>query len=270
MGRSFTIFPQLPPEIRQHIWLTALTQTWECTTFKRGKRGDKLRVRIVGKINLSVRRACHEARSVMKLALTKQEATWSTTDYHGDLFRGWFNFDRHLFFFRDIDANFGLMKDIFSSGLLTQMHHIVINPRDYWFLMETIRAIKLHCTSVRTLVVVAPWLDRTVVDIPPDINPYEDWSPIFRESPTQLDLSQLLDDIDAKRPDNIYKHAWDQAKVQQTLEEFTNGSPLFFMRTRDDLGCPMSRSLSVSLGTFTVVPTTIQETEDHSTSIHEM
>ncbi|KAI1412813.1 hypothetical protein F5Y13DRAFT_43006 [Hypoxylon sp. FL1857] len=235
MDRSFTLFPQLPPEIRQQIWGIALTQSWEYTTFRR----DGRRVKSVGNINLAVRQACSEARSVMKSTFTKQEATWSTRYHHGDMFQGWFNFDRHLFFFRDLDADYGLMKELFNKGLLTQMQHVVINPRDRGCMMDTIRAIKEHCTSLRTMVVVGAWIDRNFLDIPPSTNPYEDWSALFRESPRELDISQLLDDIDAERPDNIYKDAWDQAKVQSVLDEFPNRPPLFFMRTRDDLNARM-------------------------------
>lgn len=141
MDQSFTLFPELPPELRQEIWRISLTQEWEYSSFKRVGR----QVKLVGRINQSVPKACREARDIMKSALTEVEAKWSTKYHHGGLFHGWINFDRHLFFLRDTEANFHLMKDILEKGMLERIQHIVINPHGYWHLFMTVRALQKWC-----------------------------------------------------------------------------------------------------------------------------
>ncbi|OTA53815.1 hypothetical protein K449DRAFT_401377 [Hypoxylon sp. EC38] len=227
MNQSFKLFPQLPPEIRQQIWRITLTQDWEYTTFKR----DGRRIKIVGKINLAVRQACREARSMMKLVLTKEELSPPTGYQHDHIFLGWFNYDRHLFFFGDIGTDRGLMMDLLKKGILNRVQHIAINPFYTWSLMETIQAIKPYCTSVRTLVVVGDH-DVTAGQTFMTCGPR---TPLFRNSPRELYLSELLGDINAQRPDIPSINMSRRPKIQRALDKFPCGTPLLLMRSIYDL-----------------------------------
>ncbi|KAI5924080.1 hypothetical protein F4810DRAFT_143772 [Camillea tinctor] len=240
-AEEFPLFPRLPPELRHQIWRTALTQPWSVTSFKRVGRS----VRCVGQVHLAVGQSCREAREVMKLTHTKVEARWSTRWREGQMFLGWICFDRHLFIVRDIEHDLGLLKDVLSHGLLAHARHLVVNAGDYWLQYETARLLKQHCPALRSVVVVAPWRDRTLPvnsNIPPNLRPYEDWGPLFRRSPSEIDWSPLTRAVEAREPKNIYRQAWDQHKIEKLLSESPDDTdkppPLFYMRTREDIHDP--------------------------------
>ncbi|KAI0838460.1 hypothetical protein F5Y06DRAFT_268126 [Hypoxylon sp. FL0890] len=239
--RSFKFFAQLPPEVRQEIWRIALTQDWEYTAFKRDTRGIKM----VGKINLGVRQACNESRSVMKLFLTKVESeTTQLARFNHEKSDFWFNLDRHLFFCTNYDLTDGLLS---PAGLETQMRHIVINLRNSEYRRDTVYFVKQFCKSVRTVVVIR---SRNQDDLIRDAQSYNNFSiankPLFRESPKELDISQLLDDIDTRRTDNTQETVWGLSDLRYVLGRLPNGPPLLLLRRGKDLNawrvCPRYRT----------------------------
>jgi hypothetical protein len=222
MSEELTRFPDFPAEVRQHIWRIALTDTWSYTSFKR----DSRRVKGVGQISsMAAGQGCREARGVMKLTHTRVEATWSTCYHRGPMFLTYINFDWHLFIARDLESDLGLLRSIFQHKILTHAQHILLYARDHRAQVQAMRAISQYCPQMSNLVVISPWLDRTLIDIPDDIMPFENWSPLFRKSPRELDVAQLLRDIDGGIPNNIYAKAMCQEKCEEVVAAFPNRLP---------------------------------------------
>ncbi|KAJ6000338.1 hypothetical protein N7481_000747 [Penicillium waksmanii] len=193
MANSLTLFPRLPPEIRILIWEQALAQQWSYTNFHRVKK----RIKISGKCHQKqISRVCREARWAMERRATKVEGL------------GWFDFERHLFFFRDLESSRLLMLSLFVHVELHQIQHVLINPRDASELMHTMDFLSTHFRSIRTIVAVGPWFT------PPDrTGPFDpdqdfictmdnDWSRVISKSPTEINLVPLLDAIQNGREDN--------------------------------------------------------------------
>lgn len=190
MTTKFTRFKTLPPEIRNLIWQFALTQSWSFVKPTRVKQCIKLR----GTMHRNIGKSCREARAVM----TRTHTFIDTL--------GWIDFGRSVFFFRDEAFSKHLMRQLEDRhGLITQIQHLLIYPRDWSQVFDTVRLAKSLCTSLRTLVVVAPWIRPP----PPlasfeqlDIAPYEDWSPIIT-SPNQFDYLTLTKTIEENKSEFI-------------------------------------------------------------------
>ncbi|KAL2134816.1 hypothetical protein VTI74DRAFT_10712 [Chaetomium olivicolor] len=214
MDRTFPLFPQFPPEIRQHIWRSALAQCWSVSQPRRvvGQAGG---VKLVGTIHRAIGQACREARSVMQT---------THTHVHG---LGWIDFGRHLFFFRDAKADRGLMQQA-TDGLLAHIQHMALNPRDWVRLWYTVDVIKNRCTALRALIVVAPWFEPPAGALTAagpesaawealDVAPYEDWGPLFRTTPTEVDVSALIDAIERPAA-NASRNAQYRARLDQAVQ----------------------------------------------------
>lgn len=251
MNNQFPPFPRFPPEIRQNIWRVALAQCWSFTRLKRHDR----RVKLVGKVNQAVAEACREARAVMRITHTKID----------DL--GWIDFARHLFFFRDAKFDRSLMQRVADRyDLLAHIQHIVLNPRDWPQLWHTFDIIKSCCSSLRSLVIVAPWFKpppATATYEELDVAPYEDWSQVICHTPTEIDVVPLLEAIErggaanaawkaqylAKLdqvvqclPDNLpeIENAYGRTRaalleLEQAVRGFHGRTPSLYIRTRDEL-----------------------------------
>lgn len=182
-------FARLPPEIRFQIWEMALMAGWSITSFSRVKK----RIKIAGETShQNTARACHEARQIMRTILVPVEGL------------GWFHFNRTMFFFRDVDSSRSLMRHLADSyDLFSQIQHICINPCDQPLLIDTVRFVMEKCTSLRTLVLIGPWLIPVETDhYDPNVDwlvRNEHWSRAFVKSPTELDsnaLDSLLGTVD--------------------------------------------------------------------------
>lgn len=218
MANTLTNFSRLPPELRLHTWNLALTSEWSCTNFHRVKR----RIKISGKTHhRAISRACREARQAMEAKFTQVRGL------------GWFDFDRHLFFFRDVEASRGLMKCILDRhDLIPHIRHVLINPRGQPELIDTIKLLIKTCTSIRTIVAVAPWsapyrpgrfnLDQDL------INPYETWSRVICKSPTELDLASLLDAIKHRGKENDACIAQYRVQLSQDVDRLPDVFPVGF------------------------------------------
>lgn len=258
MATTFDLFPRFPPEIRLLVWEYALALKWTCTNFHRVKQ----RIKTSGKnYHKEIGRVCREARQVMKNRLTEVERL------------GWFDFERHLFFFRDLEASRGLMKYMFDHfDLKPFVQHILINPRDAAESYDTIKFVTENCNSICTIVIVAPWFTpyRTgPFDVTKDfICSYEDWSRVICKSPTELNLEPLVNAIHfrarendaclkryrsrlsqdvARLPDQLPSHlrfldheSWRTRKRLNDLQALCASSiapspPKIFLRTREEV-----------------------------------
>lgn len=252
---TFPLFYKLPTEIRQQIWRTALSHCWSFTTLRRA--GNR-RVKLVGEVHRSIGQSCREARAAMQTTHAETKAL------------GQVDFERHVFFFRDAKFDRSLMTTMVhddDDDILPLMQHVVVNPRDWPRLWETIDVIKRRCTSLLTLVVVAPWFDPA--DMPASHSalswaPYEDWGRVFDKTPTEMDLAPLRDAIEhgaaansdrngeyrAKlddaaahvTDDNVaaYEHVFGRTRLalqrlEQAVGEFPRTRPGLYLRTREEL-----------------------------------
>lgn len=189
MPKSFEKFKELPPELRHWVWEIALAAEWSCIRFQRVRR----RIRIHRVQPYLARLSCREARSVLRLKFAQIAGL------------GWFNMDREIFFFRDVDSDRRLMKTIRSDyNLFAHIQHIGINARDQPLQCDTLRFIIENCPSLRTIVVVAPWFVPTAFHLK-EVSwwcPYEDRSNVFTQSPGKLDIVPLFDAIENKGQEN--------------------------------------------------------------------
>ncbi|KAM4066401.1 hypothetical protein HRG_000508 [Hirsutella rhossiliensis] len=247
MERGFPLFAQLPPEIRQHVWRLALAQRWAVTSLKR-HRG---RVRLVGAVPRAVPQSCREARAVMQASCAHVDGL------------GWLDFARHLFFFRDARADRGLMMQQ-HVDVLARVQHMVLNPRDWPQLWHSLAQVKTRCPSLRSLVLVGPWFEppaaaASYADI--DQAPWEDWSPLFRGSPTELDVAPLLDALEHGRAANAAWMAAYAARLDRAARLLPDGVDEIenvYSRTRAAL-----RELEETLRAFpNATPSLQKETSD--------
>ncbi|KAI1085960.1 hypothetical protein F5B19DRAFT_480868 [Rostrohypoxylon terebratum] len=235
MAQSFTLSPNLPPELRRKIWLIAVSQSWGYTSFQYVRSGSdfgEYDIKAIGKLNLYIRRSCYEARSVTEHLYTHiQQPSPSKSRFCFSRLSGLFNVRRHLFFFhhpRDYQA---ILYDIVKDKTFADIQHVVIKPVTYVHIERYIRRVMFRYKSIRTLVVVFPWDDMD--------NDAERRRPLFKESPQELNIAQLLDDIETGIPSDNRNTAWqDYEKVQRALEKCRYGKPLFLMRTRAELTYP--------------------------------
>ncbi|KAM4057690.1 hypothetical protein HRG_009317 [Hirsutella rhossiliensis] len=259
MDCTFPLFPRFPLEIRQQIWRTALAQYWSFTKLKRAGGGG---VKLVGEVHRNVGQSCREARAAMQTTHAETRAL------------GWVDFGRHVFFFRDAKFDRGLMTALEHDGddeILPLVQHVVVNPRDWSRLWETIDVIKSRCASLRTLVVVAPWFDPA--DMPASHSalsyaPYEDWGQVYDKTPTEMQLSPLRDAIErgaaansarndeyrakldeaaaqVTDDDNVeaFEHVFGRTrlalqKLEQAVQEFPSTKPRLYLRTKEELISP--------------------------------
>lgn len=89
------------------------------------------------------------------------------------MFLAYINFDRHLFIARDLEYDLGLLRSIFQHEILTHAQHFLLYAQNHYAQSEAMRAISRYCPQISNLVVICPWLDRTLIDIPDNIMPYE-------------------------------------------------------------------------------------------------
>lgn len=222
MDNTFTLFPKLPNELRQQIWHEALTQQWTVSGFIRTNG----KIKMVGRFHRDVPQSCTEARYIMQQSHTNVEPL------------GWINFDRHLFFFRDTRFDRQLMSQLSERhDLFRHIQHVVLYPSNWSYLWTTISFIMGQCRSLRSLVLIAPWHDPIHIPDTPeaiDIIPYEDWSPLFRKSPNNLDLAMLLQDIDNGPEHNEARHAMYLDRLQHAVAR-SGHDP-------DDLDAPYART----------------------------
>ena len=216
MARNFPAFQKLPPELRHYIWELALTGEWSVTTFCRSRK----RIKVVGKItHRAISQTCHEARQVMSRTHTKVDGL------------GWFDFTRHLFFFRDTQSRRGsLMRQIEANyDLYPHIQHVVLNPRDNFHLFDTAYFIAVHCTSLRTVVLVGPWFVPTATDqYEPETDwlaPYEDWSNVTARPSKELDLLPLLDAIEYRGSENDAWISWYRSRLDQAVRRLPTPLP---------------------------------------------
>jgi hypothetical protein len=219
MDNKFPLFPRFPPEIRQTIWRFALAQCWSFTGLQRRDRRVKLnrRVKLVGVVHRAVTQACREAHAVMRNMHTNIDAL------------GWIDFSHHLFFFRDAKFDSSLMQRVAARhGLLAHIQHMVLNPRSWPQLWYTVDIMKSCCTSLCTLVIVAPWFkpppaDATYKEI--DLAPYEDWSQLFCQTPTEINVVPLLEAIERRSAANAVWIAQYRAKLDQVVRRLPDNMP---------------------------------------------
>jgi hypothetical protein len=179
----------------------------------------------------------------------------------------WIDFGRHVFFFRDVkfDRSIMLTADEHCQ-LLSRVQYLVLNPRDWAHLWDSVNLLKTRCTALRALVIVGPWFqpaDMPASMDPMDYAPYEDWGQLFKDTPAEMDLSRLLYDIhrdaaangarnaeyrarvdDAVRqvPDDVPRHEHAFGRVQlalqrleQAVQEFPGTKPNVHLRTKEEL-----------------------------------
>lgn len=208
---------QLPPEIRSQIWAMASTG-WSYTTFNH----EEECIKSVGKIpHRIVSQACYESRQISHNQKTLVEGL------------GWFNFNQHVFFFRNFEDH-GVMDLVGKySDFFCHVHHVVINP-EFDRLMNTIRFISDNCPSLQSLVVVVPWF----VPPPPD-QWFHDWrrwdeapdtlddSKAFMRSPTELDLGSLLHGLDPLGADNDANIEGYRSQLKQLLQQAEEDDEVF-------------------------------------------
>ncbi|RJE18315.1 hypothetical protein PHISCL_09342 [Aspergillus sclerotialis] len=216
MANDFPAFQKLPPEIRHYIWRMALTAQWSFTTFHRVNKS----IKAVGKFhNRAVSQACHEARQIMHSTHTKVDGL------------GWFDFTRHLFFFRDIESSRGsLVQQIaYNYNLYPYIQHIVLNPRSQAHLMDAACFIADRCNLLRTIVIIGPWFIPTATDqYDPDedwLDPYEDWSDVTVKSLIELDLQPLLDAIEYRGSENDAWISWYLSRLDQAVRRLPTPLP---------------------------------------------
>ncbi|KAK7225080.1 hypothetical protein V2G26_013083 [Clonostachys chloroleuca] len=223
MEVSFHFFSKLPPELRQKIWSVALVEPWSCSKFSRISR----RVKIVGDLHRTVGQVCVEARAAMHRVSTYIEPF------------GWINFNRHLFFYRDIPFERRLMEQVDRDcDIYHHIQHLVLNPSHWKSMMESLLFISARCPSIKSLVLIGPWQDPADFPDTPeglDIVAYEDWSPLFRLSPTEIDLESLFQDIDRGLAGNDEKGAQYRARLDYACSRCDQHCPEFeqvYKRTR--------------------------------------
>lgn len=211
MGHTFPLFPQLPPEIRQEIWHIALWHSWSFTKLKRINR----RLKLASKVSRETSQSCREARTVMQLTHVNIMALG-----------GWIHLERRLFFVRDLKYDRRLLeKADYYCEILACVQHLVINPRDWAYLWDTVDIIKSRCTSLRSLIIVAPWFDPADMPAshsPSSWAPYEDWGQLFRDTPAELDLLPLLDDIESGVAVNSSRNAQYRTRVNEAAQQVPN------------------------------------------------
>lgn len=235
MAQTFTLFPNLPPELRRQIWLIAASQDWGYTTFQYVRSDvdfEDWDIKTIGKLNLSVRRSCYEARSVTEHLYThiQQPLRWKSTLCFWKL-SGLFNVRCHLFFFHHWTDYHTILHNLVKYRTFNTMQHVVIKPSTYSHITNYIRRVLFRCKDLRTLVVVFPWNDMD--NIP------EHRKPLYKESPQELNMAKLLHDIEAGIPSNNCNPAWEQYdQVQELLGQCRQGKPLFLMRTPAELRFP--------------------------------
>ncbi|KAJ5279698.1 hypothetical protein N7478_005070 [Penicillium angulare] len=150
MAESITDFYGLPAEVRCQIWELALTADWSVSGFQLVKKG----IRIAGETyHRRVGKICRDAQQLMRYRLMEIEGL------------GWFQLSQHLFFFRDIEANGKLISYVADHyDLLPQIQHICINPRGERYFFKTLVFVATRCDSLRTIVIVAPWVFPPGID----------------------------------------------------------------------------------------------------------
>ena len=208
---------QLPPEIRSRIWAMASTG-WSYTTFN----FEELYIKSVGLIDhWSISQVCYESRELLHTKTILLEGL------------GRFNFNRHVFFFRNFEDHgvmdlMGRYTDFFSH-----VQHVVINP-EFGRLMKTFSFISNNCPSLQSLVVIVPWF----VPPPPD-QWFHDWSlwddapdtlddsQAFTRSPTELDLGSLLHGLDPLGADNDANIKGYRSQLKQLVQQAEEDGEVF-------------------------------------------
>lgn len=257
MQNTFPLFSRLPIELRFLIWEYASELTeWSILKPRLYRGGISLR----GRQATSLDPTSEEALRVIQFKHT----------YIPGL--GWLNLRRSLIFFRDFDAT-PCLKHIATHGqvFLGRLHHVVLNPRDWARLFESIEVLRDGCPLLQTLVVVAPWFvpkDTTEYDPYTDwLSPYENWSALFKRSPEEVNTIELLDAIEdgieanrvwladyhrlldqaverlpqplpswARPVDNTYwRTQYGLLKLLKALLKFQNRKPNLYLRTVEQL-----------------------------------
>lgn len=255
MTDTFTFFPDLPSEIRHMIWRAAMTAQWSCNSFQNGKEV------VYGKFpHRAASQACHEAYHVAHLFLTKTKHF------------GLFGFSRHILFVRDhFGATWSQDYSPYFNDFLSHVQHIVLNAKGYKRSLFGLLAILKYCTSLRTLVIIAPWFVPKATDqydLEAGRAPsWDEWGAIYRNSPAELDLhplinvfehyatesdrsiSQLLSNLRRSilclpelPPDklhllyNLHHRTIDElAKVQHLLQKYGASSPRIYLKTPEEV-----------------------------------
>jgi hypothetical protein len=208
MDTAFTLFPKLPPEIRVAIWDLAVEQTWSFST-------------VAGNLNSGVSQSCGEGRVV-----AQRNCVWIES-------LGYINFKRHIFFFRGLSPESADLESFLPRhNVFAQMQYICVDPTSKRHLIHTVRFIKLHCPSLKALIVIAPW---PMPPHPDDVNEVldiaagdpgnwgytsvssdEDWGAAFDRSPTEMDIKSLLDALDRGHAANEARNAEYKALLHPT------------------------------------------------------
>ncbi|KAK5988252.1 Cytochrome P450 monooxygenase -like protein [Cladobotryum mycophilum] len=171
------------------IWrLALLDQDWPFTQFRRPIDRIKLDGEFQGEV---ISRVCFESQGVVRTSRSHIYLTGF----------GRINFSCHLFFFRDISFKRGLMKAVANYfNIMTLIQHIVLDPRDWIEFAYTLEFVRTSCTSLRTLVLVAPWFDTTIAMA--QSGPLENlktarnnWGQIFHRTSKEVDIQFLVSDI---------------------------------------------------------------------------
>lgn len=185
----------------------ALAECWSCTKLCRANR----RFKMIGKIATEIGCTSGEARALRR----------SLCVYEAGL-DAWIDHSRHVFYFRDLAFDRGLIKGADERfGLLSRIRHMIINPRDWPRLWDIISLLATRCQSLETLVIVAPWF--TIAEVlgagfGMDYAPYEDWGPIFDQSPNELNLRRLFRDIADGGVGNAMRNAQYLAQLEEACQ----------------------------------------------------
>ncbi|PHH78034.1 hypothetical protein CDD80_7449 [Ophiocordyceps camponoti-rufipedis] len=138
MYDSFVLFPRLPTEIRQLIWRMAFDE-WKVSTCK--EICFTRRPLDVDDQNRSIAQSCKEALSVRYSTCVRMSS-------------GWINFNYHVFLVQGPVPE----RDFWQFfPFLYHLQHIVLSPRNFEALDESVCEISMFSSSLRHLVLVGPW-----------------------------------------------------------------------------------------------------------------
>ncbi|KAM0330750.1 hypothetical protein ACHAQA_003703 [Verticillium albo-atrum] len=172
---------------------------------------------------------------------------------------------------RDAEFDGRLMKGLEKhDSVLAVMQHIVVSPRTWGGLWDTLALLRDECKALKNLVVVGPWFAVTPDGTSAEqvgILEWHQWlGVVFPEAPTPTSGWLLMDDMldgfevgenqeeerrreyktrlqmgeDLLESDILLNHVWRCTRkaverVEQVAEEFANTTPALYLRRRDEV-----------------------------------
>ncbi|KAI1499880.1 hypothetical protein F5X99DRAFT_388513 [Biscogniauxia marginata] len=154
---TFTLFSQLPTELRLQIWETALSG-WCISKYAiQGPRYTRLRWHALGPDNAAIGQSCHEARELIK-------KTYVQVVHLNRIHRlskshpiDWINFNRHIFYTEGAPLSSQVLT-LTRAPWRQRIQHVVISTRHIdplsWGLFPAILEIAHGCASIQTILVL--------------------------------------------------------------------------------------------------------------------